>query len=195
MRRRDLSPDEALLWGEVAKSVKPIRRQAKKSAKKTASAKQIEAAPAKPPAARRHAPAPGATPPPKPSLPRPSAPRPPSAFDAGDPKLDRKARRGQLAAERTLDLHGLTQEAAAARLQSFLQKASADGLKCVRVITGKGVSAGAGGASGERGVLRRRFLEWVDAAPNRGLIARVAPAEPGARAGAFFVFLKSRRGA
>lgn len=192
MRRRDLSPDEALLWGEVAKSVKPIRRPAKKSAKKPASAKPVEAAPTKPPAARRHATAPAAATP-KPSAPRAPASRPPSAFDAGDPKLDRKARRGQLAAERTLDLHGLTQDAAAVRLRSFLQKASADGLKCVRVITGKG--ARAGGASGERGVLRRRFLDWVDTAPNRGLIARVAPAEPGARAGAFFVFLKSQRGA
>ena len=186
MRRRDLSSDETALWKEVAKSVRPLRRRAPK----TEPAAETRAAPTKTKISGP-APAPRATPKPAPA----PLSRKPSAFEAGDPRLDRKARRGQLAAERTLDLHGSTQARAASRLSRFLEDASADGVKCVLVITGKG--AGPAGRAdpfaAERGVLRKRFLDWVEEAPYRSLISRVAPAERGGRAGAFFIFLKSSR--
>lgn len=194
MRRRDLSPDEAALWSEVAKSVKPIRRRqtkgsgagglalAEKSDAPVKARPRAKAKPEEPPS--QTAPAAKAT-----------AARLPSPFESGDRRLDGKALRGRIAVERTLDLHGLTQNEAAARLLRFLENASADRVKCVRVITGKGAPGPASSdlLAPERGVLRRRFLEWVETAPYRGLIARVSSAEPGARAGAFFVFLKSRR--
>lgn len=194
MRRRDLSPEETALWKEVASSVKPIRRGAKKPAAAQAAEKTRK--PQKAQGAARSAQALHDEPaPPK----RKSTAKPPSAFEGGDPRLDRKARSGRIAAERTLDLHGLTQEGAARRLRAFLESASADGVKCVRVITGKGAPASSrrDPFAPERGILRRRFLEWADAPPLRGLIARITPAERGAGtgigAGAFFVFLKSPR--
>ncbi len=191
MRRRDLSPEEAALWGEVAKSVKPMR--ARKAPKPPAPGKAEIAPRATSKAASVQArPAPPSLPaPPKPGR----APAPPSPFVAGDPRLDRKARRGRIAAERTLDLHGLTQARAAERLLKFLESARTDGVPCVRIITGKGApdSRVHPVDPPTRGVLRRRFLEWVELAPYRSLIARVAPAERGAQAGAFFVFIKSRR--
>ncbi|MBY0422690.1 MAG: Smr/MutS family protein, partial [Parvularculaceae bacterium] len=86
------------------------------------------------------------------------------------------------------DLHGLTQERAHVRLLGFLETAQADGVKCVRVITGKG-----GDGAAARGILRRRFLDWIEAAPFRPLVVRVAPAETRLVAGAYYVFVKRRR--
>jgi DNA-nicking Smr family endonuclease len=190
MRRRDLSSEETALWKEVASSVKPLRRGAAKSAEARVSPKTQ-----KPPKASSATRAARATPAESAPTKRKSATKTPSVFEGGDPRLDRKARSGRLAAERTLDLHGLTQDAAARRLHAFLEGAAADGVKCVRVITGKGApdSSRRDPFAPERGVLRRRFLEWAEAPPLRGLIARITPAERGAGAGAFFVFVKSRR--
>lgn len=190
MRKRGLTPEDEALWREVARSVTPMRKRKK----------------APPDAARPPAAATGSrleadpkatkTPRPTPSVPG-AAPakrtpaRLPSPLAAGDPKLDRKARAGRIAVERTLDLHGMTQARAEARLLVFLEEARADDVRCVRVITGKGGPAEPFAAP--RGVLRRRFLDWIEAAPFRPLIARVASAEPrAATPGAWIVFLKSR---
>lgn len=191
MRKRPLSPEDEALWREVARSVKPIRKRTKKAADAAETASRPAIAPARkiaavaPPAA----PASGR----KEAAAAPSAPKraskPLSPLSAGDPALDRKARRGCIAIERDVDLHGMTQARAEALLLRFLEDARADGVRCVRVITGKGAREGGG-----RGVLRRRFLDWIEAAPFRPLIARVASAEPRADTpGAYFVFLKSRR--
>ncbi|HXI86534.1 MAG TPA: Smr/MutS family protein, partial [Parvularculaceae bacterium] len=109
------------------------------------------------------------------------------------------ARRGRAPIERRLDLHGLRQSAARRALGAFLVKASQEGCRRVLVITGKGAPSecNAQPTDGEpRGVIRRRFSEWIDEEPLRGLIARAAPAKPAdGGAGAFYVFLKSRRAA
>lgn len=182
MTRRRLSDDEAALWRDVARTVTPLSKR-----KRAAALKPQEATPARADAPRagtsikRPAPAPAI------AEPRRVAKKsPPSPLVAGDPAIDRRARKGLLAVERTLDLHGMTQDRAHARLLAFLEAARADGVKCVRVITGKG-----GGPT--RGVLRRRFLEWIEAAPFRPLVVRVAPAEPGPVVGAYFVFIKKPR--
>jgi DNA-nicking Smr family endonuclease len=85
--------------------------------------------------------------------------------------LDRRQVR-RIAAGKTdidgrIDLHGLRQNEAHARLRSFLESAYAAGLKTVLVITGKGADAdrraALGGALGEhqRGVLRRNVPLWL----------------------------------
>lgn len=122
---------------------------------------------------------------------------PASVFDQGDPAAERRLRRGRLAVERRLDLHGLTQAAAHVRLMGFLEQAARDGLSCVLIITGKG----ARGAEDDpyrsrapRGVIRMRFMDWIEEEPLRSLVARAAPAAPkDGGAGAFYLFLKKRR--
>ncbi|MEQ8749681.1 MAG: Smr/MutS family protein, partial [Amphiplicatus sp.] len=113
--------------------------------------------------------------------------------------LDRRARRGKLRPERTLDLHGLTQGPARFRLETFLLAASRDGLKCVLVITGKGAAGGVldhdpYAERSRRGVLRERFQDWLAEEPLRALVTRASGAAPadGGR-GAFYVFLKAPR--
>jgi DNA-nicking Smr family endonuclease len=54
-------------------------------------------------------------------------------------------RRGRVSVDATLDLHGLTAEAARGRLREFIDDASAEGLCCVRIVHGKGLRSGPGG--------------------------------------------------
>jgi DNA-nicking Smr family endonuclease len=74
-----------------------------------------------------------------------------------------RLRTGRLAPERTLDLHGRTAQRAFQALQSFVQAAHADGVRCVEVITGRG--SGEGG-----GVIRREFPLWLNLPALRPLI-------------------------
>ncbi|MBI1364601.1 MAG: hypothetical protein GC153_01415 [Alphaproteobacteria bacterium] len=186
MKRRRLSRDEAKLWRRATRDVAPLRPP-------------LPGLPAgeppSPPVGERRREE--MTPVVSRAAPARKAPKP-SAFAGGDPKLDRKARRGRLEIERTLDLHGMRQEAARRALGAFIVKASQQGLRCVLVITGKG-SAGANDPYGDRaprGIIRRRFREWIDEEPLRGLISRAAPAKPSdGGSGAFYVFLKGRRAA
>ena len=118
----------------------------------------------------------------------PAAAKPP-ATQAGDPKLDRRAARGRIAIDATLDLHGYNQAAAHLALHQFLACAKAHHRRCVLVITGKGAT------STGSGILRRRFLEWIDERDIRESISRVASAhQRHGGAGAFYVFLKSAEG-
>jgi hypothetical protein len=108
------------------------------------------------------------------------------AFGGGDPRLDRAAARRRLPIERRLDLHGLTQAEAHVRLVRFLTGAARQGVRTALIVTGKGRPPGGG-------VIRRRFLDWIEQPPLRALIARAAPAaRRDGGEGAFYVFLKAR---
>jgi DNA-nicking Smr family endonuclease len=83
----------------------------------------------------------------------------------------------------------MTEAAAHARVTRFLLGAHSSGLRLVLVITGKGARAG----EERRGVIRARFFDWIETAPLRAAIARVAAAKPkDGGAGAFYVFLKRK---
>jgi DNA-nicking Smr family endonuclease len=57
----------------------------------------------------------------------------------------RKLRRGLYPVDAELDLHGHTQAAARVRLAQFLAASLAEGLRCVRIIHGKGYRSGGRG--------------------------------------------------
>lgn len=193
MKRRRLTPDEQALWKRVTRDVRARRPAAPPTP--DAPPTLGEAAPGAMFPTRAAAPASSAPPAPKRKI-----ARPPSPFVAGDPALDRKARRGRLRPERALDLHGLTQAAARTRLEAFLEGAARDGLRCVLVITGKDAGRDSGGGNAPyadkapRGVLNRRFRDWLAEAPLRALVSRASPAAPAdGGSGAFYVFLKARK--
>ncbi len=74
---------------------------------------------------------------------------------------------GKLVAVRTLDLHGMTVQAAYHRLHAFLRSAHADGARCVEVVTGRG--------SGENGgAIRREFTHWLNLPDIRPMILGAA---------------------
>ncbi len=57
----------------------------------------------------------------------------------------RQLRRGRYPVEDELDLHGLSQAAARDRLAEFIAESSLMGLRCVRIVHGKGYRSGARG--------------------------------------------------
>jgi DNA-nicking Smr family endonuclease len=104
--------------------------------------------------------------------------------------LDRRTwlrlKRGQVAIEQTLDLHGRTQDEAHGALARFLASARAAGCRCVLVVTGKGLASG--------GTLRHVVPRWLNEAGNREHIVAFSPAQ--ARhggAGALYVLLRRQR--
>ena len=68
----------------------------------------------------------------------------------------RKLRRGVWAIQAQLDLHGLRREEARERLNRFVHDAKRSGLRCVRVIHGKG-----NGSPGREPVLKRKVQGWL----------------------------------
>lgn len=179
MKRRTLSPAESDLWARATRDVARARRAAKVEPR--------EDAPASASAPRERAERAKAKAPAGPA--RLAPPRSP-AYGGGDPKADRRAANRRIEIARTIDLHGLTQAAAERLLMRAIPAAQADGARLVLVVTGKGRGAA---ADGRAGVLKARFLEWVERPPLRALIARVAPAKPkDGGAGAFYVFLKGK---
>lgn len=104
--------------------------------------------------------------------------------------IDRRSwlrlKRGQVVIEQTIDLHGLTQEQAHARLGSFLAEAQQSGLRCLLVVTGKGLAHG--------GVLRHMVPRWLNEGANRGRVLAFAPAQPKhGGAGALYLLIRRKR--
>ena len=99
-----------------------------------------------------------------------------------------RLRRGQIAVERRVDLHGMTQVEAHRTVSRALAACQDDGVRCLLVITGKGVAAGAG-------VLRANLPRWLAEPPNAGRVLASAPArQRDGGAGAFYVLLRKSRG-
>lgn len=97
----------------------------------------------------------------------------------------RKLRRGFWPIQDTLDLHGLTSEAARKLLQEFLHEAEARAFRCVLVIHGKGMNSRGGEA-----VLRKLTRHWLAQHP-RVLACCDAPPEKGG-SGAVLALLKTK---
>ena len=72
-------------------------------------------------------------------------------------------RGGKLGPTRTLDLHGRTAQNAYHALHFFLVRAHADRLRCVEIITGRGIGEGGG-------VIRREFPMWLNLPTLRPLV-------------------------
>ena len=68
----------------------------------------------------------------------------------------RKLRRGEWAIQAHLDLHGLRRDEARERLAGFLREAAQQGLRCVRVVHGKGH-----GSPGREPVLKAKVRGWL----------------------------------
>jgi DNA-nicking Smr family endonuclease len=91
-------------------------------------------------------------------------------------------RKGRLAPEAKLDLHGYRQETAYRALQRFLLRAQGLGQRVVLVVTGKG------------GILRELLPRWLGEPEFRNLVVGISTAhvKHGGN-GAFYVALKKQR--
>jgi DNA-nicking Smr family endonuclease len=178
--------EELALWETVAKTVAPLRRRRSVKAKA-----EEEAKPAEPqrPDGKAAALPPGPLPDPKMTA------APPPVLASLDRRLRTRVARGAVAIDARIDLHGMTQSAAHARLGRFLAAAQADGKRIVLVITGKG-KADAGDWREDRGVLRRMVPNWLAAPDMRTIVVGFEEAGRGhGGAGALYVHLRRRRDA
>jgi DNA-nicking Smr family endonuclease len=164
-RRRELTPEELALWRRTMGEGPPA--QAPVPSPPLAGPIRDEAIPKGAPARRG------------------------AALDPTRPVgLDRRnwlrLKRGQVAIELILDLHGQTQEQAHRNLIGFLVKAQAEGRRCVLVVTGKGQPGG--------GVLRHMVPRWLNEGDNRERVVAYAPAQRRhGGTGALYVLLRRHR--
>jgi DNA-nicking Smr family endonuclease len=146
-RRRELSDEERALWHGVARSVRPLRRHARRDGGEEGEA--VAAAPARGAAKAK-------------TLktvvsPRPARPATPPPLAPLARREKQQLARGRVDIDARIDLHGMTQAEAHTRLVRFLRRAQSDGAKFVLVITGKGARAN----DPDRGVLRRQVPLWL----------------------------------
>ena len=198
-RRRTLAPEEEEVWDLVARTARPLHAPRPKRA--------------------------GPEPPPDPAHPAPKAPKPPAGLpqfrigarvphgparhdiaptigqqlaatplrmDAGTHKA---MRRGKLAPEARLDLHGLTLAEAHPELIRFVLNAQSAGMRLVLVITGKGKDRDRGGPIPTRfGALRHQVPHWLALPPLGPVVLQIAEAHlRHGGGGAYYVYLRRGR--
>jgi DNA-nicking Smr family endonuclease len=181
MRRRTtpkLSDEDIALWSHVARSVRAFAGR---------SAPDLPEPPAPPPETGLPAPERAAR--------LPSAPKSPPISPIERRTLT-ALKRGRLEVEAVIDLHGLRQDEAHARLTRFLRREQARGTRFVLVITGKGAAGAAGSvfAGDERGVLKRMTPHWLRSPELRPVVSGFEEANLNhGGAGALYVRLRRIR--
>ena len=180
--RRDLSPDDANIWRYVTRTVEPLKGM-------MARHPALDQFSTDPPASSRVSPAHRSQ-----TLPRPPrSPIPPMPLTLGatadmDRRTAQRFKRGDMAVDGRIDLHGRTLDQAHDALAAFIRGAYARGARCVVVVTGKGKFESIG-------KIRNETPHWLNQAPLRSLILAVTAARPhDGGEGALYVLLKRKRG-
>ena len=102
------------------------------------------------------------------------------------PDVTRKLRRGTWAIQRQIDLHGLRTDDARQTLGAFIREAHQHGMRCVRVVHGKGL-----GSPGKTPVLKDKVHRWLVQKSEVLAFVQAPPSHGGA--GALLVLLQPWR--
>ena len=185
---------DADLFAAAMAGVKPLKR-------KRAAASRVPAVEAKSEVAKSSA-ARSAKPKPKNELPQKPRPLPvrPSVPDLSpdgrqfDRDVSRALSRRRLSPEATIDLHGMTLAVAERAVTRFLERATAQDMRVVLVVTGKGLRQEGGRTIDGR--IRGEFVGWLNRGDNRERVraVRAAHAHHGGT-GAFYLLLRRRSSA
>ena len=98
-------------------------------------------------------------------------------------EITQRLRAGHWSIQRQLDLHGLRVDEAREALGQFIRNAHKNGMRCVRVVHGKGL-----GSPGKSPVLKSRVQRWLVQKSEVLAFVQARPAEGGA--GALVVLLQ-----
>lgn len=96
----------------------------------------------------------------------------------------RKLRRGHWALQAQIDLHGLRRDEAREAVGAFIRSADTRGLRCLRIVHGKGH-----GSPGREPILKAKVQRWL--AQKQQVIAFAQAAGPQGGAGALIVLLSA----
>src|SRR5690606_26008096 len=96
--------------------------------------------------------------------------------------VTRRLRAGEWSIQRQIDLHGLRSDEAREALGAFIRSAHRQGVRCVRVVHGKGL-----GSPGRQPVLKLKAQRWLIQKKEVLAFVQARPAEGGA--GALVVLL------
>jgi DNA-nicking Smr family endonuclease len=134
------------------------------------------------------------------SLPTPATTRSPAPSTTFDRVTLRQVKQRKIEIDGRLDLHGMTQAQAHARLKGFIESSARAGKRCVLVITGKGAAESEGpgdlrgisvGRGVGRGILRQMTPNWLaDAAISRYVVDFQAALPRDGGSGALYVRLR-----
>ena len=94
-----------------------------------------------------------------------------------------KLREGHWSIQRQLDLHGLRTDEAREQLAAFVRSAHQHGIRCVRIVHGKGL-----GSPGKTPVLKKKVFAWLVQKTEILAFVQARPADGGA--GALVVLLQ-----
>jgi DNA-nicking Smr family endonuclease len=97
-----------------------------------------------------------------------------------------KLRKGKWSIQRQMDLHGLRSDEAREALGSFIRESHKQGIRCVRVVHGKGL-----GSPGKAPVLKEKVHRWLVQKAEVVAFVQAQPAQGGA--GALVVLLQPVR--
>jgi DNA-nicking Smr family endonuclease len=100
--------------------------------------------------------------------------------------VTRKLRAGEWSIQREIDLHGMRSDEAREALGEFIREAGKQGVRCVRVVHGKGL-----GSPGRQPVLKAKVQRWLIQKSETLAFVQAKPAEGGA--GALVVLLTPSR--
>ncbi len=200
--RRNLTAAERALWDQVIARATPIMRPARTTGPETDLPRQ------KGQAARPLTPAPIArdiaqfrigdkTPVHRPAV--DLAPDLDETLARSAPNMDRRRfermKKGKMAIDARIDLHGMTQARAQAALGLFVRDSHSAGKRLLLVITGKGRDKGDDDIiPARRGVLKHQVPRWLSQPPLAALVLQVSPAHRRhGGSGAYYVYLRRRR--
>lgn len=113
-----------------------------------------------------------------------------------DKRTALRLKRGQMPVDARIDLHGLYQSDAKARLLAFIAASFQRGDRCILVITGKGqlVFEGETPKSNTPGVIKRNFKSWLAEEPYASMILKIEKARMrDGGEGAYYILLRRRR--
>ncbi len=195
MTKRRLRPDELELWQQVATSADPLHNRPKpvepELPKKIARPKPKEKQPLSPFALGDKAVRQTETH----VFPQTTSQRVKAVPLQMDNKAYTRMKRGKLAPEARIDLHGMTLDQAHPELIRFILTSQARGLRLVLVITGKGSREDPyDPMPRRRGVLKSQVPQWMRMVPISQAILQVAEAhQRHGGAGAYYVYLKRMR--
>lgn len=193
--KTDTGAKDAALFDAAMRGVKPLpaAKRADPDPRAPAPAPEL---PARPKTSK------GTTKPVKPAhapAPLPTAAPPPALANKGiDKRTNQRLKRGQMAIDGRLDLHGHYQADAHRALHGFVRNAYDNGRRCLLVITGKGGPKAADEdeimPARDRGILRRNVPRWLNEAPVRHMVLSIESARPQHGGdGAFYVLLRRKR--